>query len=98
MSYVEQGVGKRFGSLSTFLLQLDPTCFLDNKKKKSISKLNVKNFLNIFLKIIFHLDEKYNMLSAAYHQCKYLANPKTRNMRKKFLLKEKKTYPLKIFY
>ncbi|CAF4950435.1 unnamed protein product, partial [Rotaria socialis] len=35
MSYVEQGIGKRFGSLSTFLLQLDPTCFLENKQKKS---------------------------------------------------------------
>lgn len=37
MSYVEQGIGKRFGSLTTFLLQLDPTCFLENKQKKSSS-------------------------------------------------------------
>jgi hypothetical protein len=35
MSYVEQGIGKRFGSLTTFLLQLDPTCFLENKQKTS---------------------------------------------------------------
>ncbi len=35
MTYVEQGIGKRFGSLTTFLLQLDPTCFLENKQKKS---------------------------------------------------------------
>ncbi|CAF3597199.1 unnamed protein product [Rotaria socialis] len=38
MSYVEQGIGKRFGSLSTFLLQLDPTCFLENKQKKSSTR------------------------------------------------------------
>ncbi|CAF0813240.1 unnamed protein product [Adineta ricciae] len=38
MSYVEQGIGKRFGSLSTFLLQLDPTCFLENKQKTSSSR------------------------------------------------------------
>jgi hypothetical protein len=38
MSYVEQGIGKRFGSLTTFLLQMDPTCFLENKQKKSSSK------------------------------------------------------------
>ncbi|CAF0910563.1 unnamed protein product [Adineta steineri] len=38
MSYVEQGIGKRFGSLTTFLLQLDPTCFLENKQKTSFSR------------------------------------------------------------
>ncbi|CAF0763655.1 unnamed protein product [Rotaria sordida] len=38
MSYVEQGIGKRFGSLSTFLLQMDPTCFLENKQKKSYNR------------------------------------------------------------
>ena len=50
MSYVEQGIGKRFGSLTTFLLQLDPTSFLENKPKKSSRKLFFpKNFqLNLF--------------------------------------------------
>jgi hypothetical protein len=35
MSYIEQGIGKRFGSLSTFLLQLNPTCLIENKRKNS---------------------------------------------------------------
>jgi len=80
MSYVEQGIGKRFGSLTTFLLQLDPTCFLENKQKKSSSM-----FFFIFKQIIhfFILDDKYNMFATAYHPSKYLLNPMTRNMRKK---------------
>jgi hypothetical protein len=41
MSYVEQDIGKRFGSLTTFLLQLDPTCFLENKQKQSDRKYNM---------------------------------------------------------
>ena len=43
MSYVEQGIGKRFGSLTTFLLQMDPTCFLENKQKKSSGMYFEKN-------------------------------------------------------
>jgi hypothetical protein len=42
MSYVEQGIGKRFGSLTTFLLQMDPTCFLENKQKKSSRMFSYK--------------------------------------------------------
>jgi len=53
MSYVEQGIGKRFGSLTTFLLQLDPTCFLENKQKKSSSMYSEKFLSNIFKKIFF---------------------------------------------
>jgi len=71
MSYVEQGIGKRFGSLSTFLLQLDPTCFLSEKEKKSSV-------------------DKYNMFTTAYHPCKYLTNPRTRNMH--VLLKEREYF------
>jgi len=78
MSYIEQGIGKRFGSLTTFLLQLNPTCFLENKTKKSSGKMIS------FEKLIFDvcLDGKYNMFATAHHPCKYLSNPKTRNMRK----------------
>lgn len=79
MSYVEQGIGKRFGSLTTFLLQLDPTCFLDTKQKKSC-RMHI--FSWHFEHHIYNLGEKYNMFAAAHHPCKYLGKPLTRNMRK----------------
>lgn len=90
MSYVEQGIGKRFGSLSTFLLQLDPTCFLENKQKTSSStSIKQEPIENLHL----NLGRQYNVFRTAYHPCKYLSNPTNRNMRKKkddfYLLKSK---------